>query len=162
MTWSHVAATPRTSCSRAIRAWCCRRRTRTHRSRPRTRQRRWREPPRHEATSRGALGATADAEAGGGSRSREAARDRATDANVVERPVEYGARATRGVCAMRFFAFHLMPYTELDPSYDGPAWVTCPNTLYDPRVGNQLYNRYLDELLLAEELGFDGVCVNEH
>lgn len=63
---------------------------------------------------------------------------------------------------MRFFVFHLMPYIGLDPGYEGPAWVTCPNRLYDPQVGHQLYNRYLDELLLAEELGYDGVCVNEH
>ncbi|HEY3701079.1 MAG TPA: LLM class flavin-dependent oxidoreductase, partial [Acidimicrobiales bacterium] len=39
---------------------------------------------------------------------------------------------------------------------------TCPNSLFDPGVGTQIYNRYLDELILAEELGFDGVCVNEH
>jgi alkanesulfonate monooxygenase SsuD/methylene tetrahydromethanopterin reductase-like flavin-dependent oxidoreductase (luciferase family) len=63
---------------------------------------------------------------------------------------------------MRFFSFHLMPYTELDPAYEGSAWVTCPNDLYDPQVGHRLYNRYLDELLYAEEVGFDGVCVNEH
>src|ERR1700680_1662805 len=55
-----------------------------------------------------------------------------------------------------------MPYAELSPAYDGPAWVTCPNELYDPEVGHRLYNRYLDELISAEELGFDGVCVNEH
>lgn len=63
---------------------------------------------------------------------------------------------------MRFFSFHLMPYIGLDPAYEGPAWVTCPNTLYDPAVGSALYNRYLDELVSAEALGFDGVCVNEH
>jgi alkanesulfonate monooxygenase SsuD/methylene tetrahydromethanopterin reductase-like flavin-dependent oxidoreductase (luciferase family) len=63
---------------------------------------------------------------------------------------------------MRCFAFHLMPYIGLDPAYEGPAWVTCPNSLYDPAVGHQLYNRYLDELVSAEALGFDGVCVNEH
>jgi alkanesulfonate monooxygenase SsuD/methylene tetrahydromethanopterin reductase-like flavin-dependent oxidoreductase (luciferase family) len=63
---------------------------------------------------------------------------------------------------VRFFSFHLMPYIGLDPAYDGPAWVTCPNSLFDPRHGSELYNRYLDELLYAEELGFDGVCVNEH
>ena len=63
---------------------------------------------------------------------------------------------------MRFFSFHLMPYTQLSPDYDGPAWVTCPNELYDPHVGNELYNTYLDELIYAEEVGFDGVCVNEH
>ena len=50
---------------------------------------------------------------------------------------------------MRFFAFHLMPYAELSPAYDGPAWVTCPNELYDPEVGHRLYNRYLDELISA-------------
>ncbi|MGH8999995.1 MAG: LLM class flavin-dependent oxidoreductase, partial [Acidimicrobiia bacterium] len=63
---------------------------------------------------------------------------------------------------MRFFNFHLMPYPALPDDYDGPAWILCPNELYDPRLGNQLYNRYLDELILAEELGFDGVCINEH
>lgn len=63
---------------------------------------------------------------------------------------------------MRFFSFHLMPYPDLPPDYDGPAWVTCPNSFYDPELGHGLYNRYLDELILAEELGFDGVCVNEH
>ena len=63
---------------------------------------------------------------------------------------------------MRFFSFHLMPYTALPAEYDGPAWVTCPNELYDPQLGHQLYNRYLDELIAAEDLGFDGVCVNEH
>src|SRR5260370_12956740 len=55
-----------------------------------------------------------------------------------------------------------MPYIGLGPAYDGPAWVTCPTSLFDPRHGGELYNRYLDELLYAEELGFDGVCVNEH
>ena len=34
--------------------------------------------------------------------------------------------------------------------------------MYDPELGHPLYNRYLDELELADQLGFDGVCVNEH
>ena len=63
---------------------------------------------------------------------------------------------------MRFFSFHLMPYPGLPPDYDGPAWITCPNEFFDPVLGGELYNRYIDELLYAEELGFDGVCVNEH
>ena len=63
---------------------------------------------------------------------------------------------------MRFFSFHLMPYPALPDDYDGPAWITCPNELFDPELGGQLYNRYIDELIHAEELGFDGVCVNEH
>jgi alkanesulfonate monooxygenase SsuD/methylene tetrahydromethanopterin reductase-like flavin-dependent oxidoreductase (luciferase family) len=63
---------------------------------------------------------------------------------------------------VRFFSFHLMPYPGLPDSYDGPAWVTCPNELFDPAVGQEIYNRYIDELVYAEDLGFDGVCVNEH
>ena len=68
----------------------------------------------------------------------------------------------RGTPPVRFFNFHLMPYPGLPEDYDGPAWVTCPNELFDPELGNQVYNRYLDELVYSEELGFDGVCVNEH
>lgn len=63
---------------------------------------------------------------------------------------------------MRFFSFHLMPYPALPAGYDGPAWVTCPNSFFDPGLGTEIYNRYLDELVHAEELGFDGVCINEH
>ena len=36
------------------------------------------------------------------------------------------------------------------------------NRLYDPEVGADLYNRYLDEKLYAEEVGFDGLMLNEH
>jgi alkanesulfonate monooxygenase SsuD/methylene tetrahydromethanopterin reductase-like flavin-dependent oxidoreductase (luciferase family) len=64
--------------------------------------------------------------------------------------------------AMRFFSFHLMPYPALPEDYDGPAWVTCPNEFFDPAVGTRIYNEYLDQLIYAEALGFDGVCVNEH
>jgi alkanesulfonate monooxygenase SsuD/methylene tetrahydromethanopterin reductase-like flavin-dependent oxidoreductase (luciferase family) len=63
---------------------------------------------------------------------------------------------------VRVFSFHLMPYPALPDDYDGPAWVTCPNDLFDPAVGQEIYNRYLDELIYAEELGLDGVCINEH
>jgi len=66
---------------------------------------------------------------------------------------------------MKFFNFHLMPYAELDVSKirdHGTAWVTFPNSNYDPVVGSKLYNRFLDELEYADQIGFDGVCVNEH
>ena len=66
---------------------------------------------------------------------------------------------------MKFFFFHLMPYADLDLDYDkkyDSAWVTLPNSYYDPKKGHLLYNRYLDELELAAELGFDGIGVNEH
>ena len=55
-----------------------------------------------------------------------------------------------------------MSWPYLPADYDGPAWVWCPNALYDPKEGHRLYNEYLDLLESSEELGFDGVCVNEH
>ena len=57
---------------------------------------------------------------------------------------------------MEFYFFHLMPYPNLPADfydrYDS-AWVTCPNELFDARLGTALYNRYLDEMIYAEELG---------
>ncbi|HEX9272314.1 MAG TPA: LLM class flavin-dependent oxidoreductase, partial [Candidatus Binatia bacterium] len=66
---------------------------------------------------------------------------------------------------MQVYCFHLMPWAYLPEDFSQShksAWVVCPNTLYDPELGHPLYNRYLDELELADQLGFDGVCVNEH
>ena len=40
--------------------------------------------------------------------------------------------------------------------------LSISNELYDPQIGTQLYNRYLDEKLYAEEMGFDGLMLNEH
>jgi alkanesulfonate monooxygenase SsuD/methylene tetrahydromethanopterin reductase-like flavin-dependent oxidoreductase (luciferase family) len=66
---------------------------------------------------------------------------------------------------MDFFYFHLMPWPHLPRDFaraHDSAWVTLPNRVYDPARGHRLYNQYLDELETAEQLGFDGVCVNEH
>jgi alkanesulfonate monooxygenase SsuD/methylene tetrahydromethanopterin reductase-like flavin-dependent oxidoreductase (luciferase family) len=68
---------------------------------------------------------------------------------------------------MRFYNFHLMPWPDLPDDYDDvekhpSAWVTLSNRNYDPEKGHKLYNEYLDQLEYAEELGYDGVCVNEH
>lgn len=66
---------------------------------------------------------------------------------------------------MKFFMIHLMPYADMDLDYDkkhNSAWVTLPNTYFDPAKGPGLYNRFIDELVYADKVGFDGVCVNEH
>ncbi|MFW6125102.1 MAG: LLM class flavin-dependent oxidoreductase [Pirellulales bacterium] len=66
---------------------------------------------------------------------------------------------------MNFFTFHLMPWDRLPADFadqHASAWTWIPNELFEPEHGGELYNRYLDELLYAEELGFDGVCINEH
>jgi alkanesulfonate monooxygenase SsuD/methylene tetrahydromethanopterin reductase-like flavin-dependent oxidoreductase (luciferase family) len=65
---------------------------------------------------------------------------------------------------MEFYAFHLMPWPVPEDFRDthDSAWVTLSNSMYDPEKGHKLYKRYIDELVFAEEAGFDGICVNEH
>jgi len=66
---------------------------------------------------------------------------------------------------VQYYFFHLMSWPYLPAGFDqhyDSAWVWLPNSLYDPVKGHDLYQQYLDTLAYAEELGFDGVCVNEH
>ncbi len=66
---------------------------------------------------------------------------------------------------MQIFFFHLMSWPYLPADFDGKydsAWVWLPNELYDPVKGHELYREYINTLAYAEELGFDGICVNEH
>lgn len=66
---------------------------------------------------------------------------------------------------MNIFFFHLMPYGPVDQDQilkNNSAWVTLPNSCFDPKQGTAIYDRYIGELTLADELGFDGICVNEH
>ena len=66
---------------------------------------------------------------------------------------------------MKFFNFHLMPYAHVDLdaiAKNGSAWVTFSNSHYDPEKGAELYHDYLDQMEFADQLGFDGVCLNEH
>src|SRR5262249_22746108 len=73
--------------------------------------------------------------------------------------------SAQGGRSVKFFFFHLMswPYlpADFDKKYDS-AWIWLPNELYDPVKGHELYKQYIDNLAYADELGFDGVCVNEH
>jgi alkanesulfonate monooxygenase SsuD/methylene tetrahydromethanopterin reductase-like flavin-dependent oxidoreductase (luciferase family) len=64
----------------------------------------------------------------------------------------------------KFYAWHFMPYTALPANVgeEDSLWVDFPNSHFDPVVGHGLYQRYMSELVLADRLGFDGVCVNEH
>ncbi len=66
---------------------------------------------------------------------------------------------------MKIFHFHLMPYAHMDLDAirrEGSAWVTLSNKHYDPIKGAELYNEYLDQMEFADQLGFDGLVVNEH
>ncbi|GAA3069936.1 LLM class flavin-dependent oxidoreductase [Pseudonocardia yunnanensis] len=68
---------------------------------------------------------------------------------------------------MKFNFFHLMPYPYLPDDFDDVAKYPSPsltfsNGHFDPAKGVELYHRYLDELEYADQLGYDGVVVNEH
>ena len=59
------------------------------------------------------------------------------------------------------------PYQDPNSGYFGATGrdiqdLGMSNDSYDPKIGAELYNRYLDEKLYAEEMGFDGLMLNEH
>ena len=59
------------------------------------------------------------------------------------------------------------PYQDPSSGYFGATGraitdLGMSNASYDPRLGADLYNRYLDEKVYAEEMGFDGLMLNEH
>jgi alkanesulfonate monooxygenase SsuD/methylene tetrahydromethanopterin reductase-like flavin-dependent oxidoreductase (luciferase family) len=61
--------------------------------------------------------------------------------------------------------FHLMPYTDLPEDFTrthASVWVDIDSRLFDPIKAHAMYNEFMDELEAAAELGFDGICVNEH
>jgi len=66
---------------------------------------------------------------------------------------------------MKFVSFNLMPYRDLPKDFEQQyesVWVTPPKTLYDPRIGHEIYHDYLDALEYSIDLGYDAVGVNEH
>lgn len=66
--------------------------------------------------------------------------------------------------ALQFYFMHFMPYAQFPPDHDAfkSVWVDYSNDHYDPVVGNAFYHRYMKEMVLADELGFDAIVVNEH
>ncbi len=66
---------------------------------------------------------------------------------------------------MKNLFFHLMAYKGLPADFDKKyesVWVNIDARLFKPDVVQQSFREYLDELKFADELGFDGICVNEH
>jgi alkanesulfonate monooxygenase SsuD/methylene tetrahydromethanopterin reductase-like flavin-dependent oxidoreductase (luciferase family) len=63
---------------------------------------------------------------------------------------------------MKAYHFTEMPYPHLPPAetYDSDR-VSLPSRHFDPAVGAGLYRRYLDEYVIADELGLD-LMLNEH
>jgi alkanesulfonate monooxygenase SsuD/methylene tetrahydromethanopterin reductase-like flavin-dependent oxidoreductase (luciferase family) len=65
---------------------------------------------------------------------------------------------------------HLMYFTEQPMSaYDakagldfGATALMFSNKHFDPAAGSRLYNEYIEHYTLAEQVGFDGIMLNEH
>jgi len=64
---------------------------------------------------------------------------------------------------------HIMHFTERPYKYvpedeviKNRSFFGVSNSFYDPKLGADLYNEYLDEACYAEEVGFDAIMLNEH
>ena len=66
---------------------------------------------------------------------------------------------------MKLYYFSEMPHHEF-PDSAGDAYpslrLAFPNTHFDPVKASGNYRRYLDEYEHADQVGFDGLMVNEH
>jgi len=65
---------------------------------------------------------------------------------------------------MRAYHFTEMPYPYFPPEAEvefGTPRVLLPNRYLDPKIAGDLYNRYLDDYLYADDLGLD-IMLNEH
>jgi alkanesulfonate monooxygenase SsuD/methylene tetrahydromethanopterin reductase-like flavin-dependent oxidoreductase (luciferase family) len=65
---------------------------------------------------------------------------------------------------MQIMYFTERPYFHVpeDEVIRNRSFFGVPNKFFDPAKGADLYHRYLDEALYAEEVGFDAVMLNEH
>ena len=62
---------------------------------------------------------------------------------------------------MRVYQFTEQPYPDAWKDHGGSLRVNLPNRNCDPEIAADLFHRYYDEWLLADELGFD-IMLNEH
>jgi alkanesulfonate monooxygenase SsuD/methylene tetrahydromethanopterin reductase-like flavin-dependent oxidoreductase (luciferase family) len=66
---------------------------------------------------------------------------------------------------VKFVWFNLMPWPGLPEDFrekNRSVWVDIDSTLFDPERANGVYHEYMDQLEFADEMGFDGIGVNEH
>lgn len=63
---------------------------------------------------------------------------------------------------MECWYFTEMPYPFLPSASELTThWVSLANRYFDPKIGADLYNRYLDEYMVADDVGLN-LMVNEH
>ncbi|MBV1930245.1 MAG: LLM class flavin-dependent oxidoreductase [Porticoccaceae bacterium] len=65
---------------------------------------------------------------------------------------------------MKLGYFTERPYRHLDEDVvlKNKAFFGVPNSHYDEKKGAHDYNQFIDEYCLAEDVGFDGLALNEH
>jgi len=74
---------------------------------------------------------------------------------------EEGKQPTTQGIEMKFYSFSEQSYPDAWFKDADSLRVSLPNRHCDPEVASRLYNRYLDEWMLADELGLN-IIVNEH
>lgn len=65
----------------------------------------------------------------------------------------------------QLYSWHFAPWPYLDESFERKyesGWITIPNSEFDRDKARGLFQEYIDELAHADEVGFDGVVLNEH
>ena len=62
---------------------------------------------------------------------------------------------------MKFWHFCEQSMHTAWAEIEGPTKVTVPNKYCDPKLAHEFYNRYLDEWMIADDLGYN-IMVNEH
>ena len=65
---------------------------------------------------------------------------------------------------MKAYHFTEMPYPFVPPEVEkdyGTSRIVIPIEYCDPQIAADLYNRYLDEYMYADDLGLD-IMLNEH
>jgi alkanesulfonate monooxygenase SsuD/methylene tetrahydromethanopterin reductase-like flavin-dependent oxidoreductase (luciferase family) len=66
---------------------------------------------------------------------------------------------------MKFHWFAEVTYPHLPPDFRErypSAWVTPPSHLIDPKKMGEMYRMFIRLMTIADEVGFDGLTVNEH
>jgi alkanesulfonate monooxygenase SsuD/methylene tetrahydromethanopterin reductase-like flavin-dependent oxidoreductase (luciferase family) len=66
---------------------------------------------------------------------------------------------------IKFYFFHHHHYPEVPANRDPylATWVIPPSgELFDAQKGHDAYRHHMRIVKLADELGFDGICINEH
>ena len=66
---------------------------------------------------------------------------------------------------MKVYYFSEFPYHAYDDEESlkySSLRVVFPNSHFDPNTAHALFQRYIEESVHCEEMGFDGIMVNEH